>query len=633
MSADFESSMKMAFLEEAVQLLADSEQCFLVLEKDPNDRANIEKLFRLAHNLKGSSRAVGFDNLSHFTHELENLLLPVKKAELSATPALIDLLLKCNDHLGATLEALKENPEAQVDHTSILADMDAYRSNPHPETATEAALEIPQETFGESEQIPEPEEASPEKCAATQSEPQVAPLSPLVSPPPAPDLAATKTVPPAPTPTSATSGPTEDGHADIKKAEESIRVSLDRLEALVNLVGEMVILQSVLRENSSKIEFPLVRNTIHQLGKVTQSVQDLSMSLRMVPLRQTFQKMQRIVRDVSRQLSKQVELGVSGEETEVDKTVLEFLGDPLVHLVRNAVDHGIETPEQRKNAGKPEKGRIELKAYHRSGNLMIEVVDDGGGINADRLRIKAFEKGILKPGQNISDDEARNLIFHPGFSTKEQVSDISGRGVGMDVVKTQIEKLQGEIAIQTVIGKGTRFTLRLPLTLAILEGMVMRCASERFVVPLAHVHETVRINREEITFATGLGQVLLLRGESIPLYHLSDLMKIVPGVMPGKGQALAPTQAALAARPPEPSAVIVRLLDHPFAVHVDEIMGQNQVVVKKLGSELAHLKTFSGGTILGDGRPSLILELIELVRANGKSTRTRRPEQVEPKVA
>lgn len=410
-------------------------------------------------------------------------------------------------------------------------------------------------------------------------------------------------------------------------------MSLDRLEHLVNLVGEMVILQSVLRENSIQIASPLVRNTIHQLGKVTQSVQDLSMSLRMVPLRQTFQKMQRIVRDVSRQLSKQVELAVAGEETEVDKTVLEFLGDPLVHLVRNAVDHGVESPEQRRNAGKPEKGRIELKAYHRSGNLMIEVVDDGGGINADKLRVKALEKGILKPGQTISDEEARNLIFHPGFSTKEQVSDISGRGVGMDVVKTQIEKLQGEIAIQTVIGKGTRFTLRLPLTLAILEGMVMRCASERFVVPLAHVHETVRINREEITFATGLGQVLLLRGESIPLYQLSDLMKIIPGAMPGKGQTLAPMQAALAARPPEPSAVIVRLLDQPFAVQVDEIMGQNQVVVKKLGSELAHLKTFSGGTILGDGRPSLILELIELVRANGKSTRTRRPDQAEPRAA
>ena len=626
MSEDFESSMKMAFLEEAVQLLADSEQCFLILEKDPNDRANIEKLFRLAHNLKGSSRAVGFDNLSHFTHELENLLLPVKKGDLSATPALIDLLLKCNDHLGATLEALKENPEARVDHTSILADMDAYRSNPHQGAAPEASVEAPHETFEEPEPLPEPEEVRPEPQAAPQPEfRNVAPPAPKASAP-------AQAPAPAAEHTPAASG-SDDAHGEIKKAEESIRVSLDRLEHLVNLVGEMVILQSVLRENSIQIASPLVRNTIHQLGKVTQSVQDLSMSLRMVPLRQTFQKMQRIVRDVSRQLSKQVELGVSGEETEVDKTVLEFLGDPLVHLVRNAVDHGIESPEQRKNAGKPEKGRIDLKAYHRSGNLMIEVVDDGGGINADRLRIKALEKGILKPGQTISDDEARNLIFHPGFSTKEQVSDISGRGVGMDVVKTQIEKLQGEIAIQTVIGQGTRFTLRLPLTLAILEGMVVRCASERFVVPLAHVHETVRINREEITFATGLGQVLLLRGESIPLYQLSDLMKIVPGAIPGKGQALAPMQAALAARPPESSAVIVRLLDQPFAVQVDEIMGQNQVVVKKLGSELAHIKTFSGGTILGDGRPSLILELIELVRANGKSTITRRPELAESRAA
>jgi two-component system chemotaxis sensor kinase CheA len=418
-----------------------------------------------------------------------------------------------------------------------------------------------------------------------------------------------------------------------KKAEESIRVSLDRLEHLVNLVGEMVILQSVLRENSIQIQSSLVRNTIHQLGKVTQSVQDLSMSLRMVPLRQTFQKMQRIVRDVSRQLGKQVDLVIAGEETEVDKTVLEFLGDPLVHLVRNAVDHGIESPAQRATTSKPAGGRIELKAYHRSGNLMLEVIDDGGGIDADRLRAKAVEKGILKPGQNISDEEARHLIFHPGFSTKEQVSDISGRGVGMDVVKTQIERLQGEIAIQTQIGRGTRFTLRLPLTLAILEGMIMRCGSERFVVPLAHVHETVRVNPEDTHFATGLGEVLMIRGESIPIYHLSDLMKIVPGALPSKGQPLAPAQAALASRATEPSAVIVRLLDQPFAVHVDEILGQNQVVVKKLGSELSHLKTFSGGTILGDGRPSLILELIELVRANGKSTRTRRPEQVDRKTA
>jgi two-component system chemotaxis sensor kinase CheA len=399
------------------------------------------------------------------------------------------------------------------------------------------------------------------------------------------------------------------------------------------LVGEMVILQSVLRENSIQIHSSLIRNTIHQLGKVTQSVQDLSMSLRMIPLKQTFQKMQRIVRDVSRQLGKNVTLKLNGEETEVDKTVLEFLSDPLVHLVRNAVDHGVESPEVRRERGKKEEGTIELKAYHRSGNLMIEVIDDGGGIDADRLRNKALEKGILKPGQSISDDEARNLIFHPGFSTKDQVSDISGRGVGMDVVKTQIERLQGEIHISTQLGKGTRFTLRLPLTLAILEGMVMRCHSERFVVPLAHVHETVRVNESDIHFATGLGEVLLIRGESIPLYHLSDLMKVLPGSIPNKSTQLAPAQAALASRPSEPSAVIVRLLDQPFAIHVDEILGQNQVVVKKLGSELAHLKTFSGGTILGDGRPSLILELIELVRANGKATRTRRPETAERRTA
>ncbi len=630
MSAEFENSMKSAFLEEAAQLLTDAEQCFLVLEKDPNDRSNLERLFRLAHNLKGSSRAVGFEILSHFTHELENLLLPVKKGELAATSRLIDLLLRCNDHLIAYVEALRENPDSVVDSSELLNEMTRFRNDPQSDTP-------PLEPQAESIEVTPEDAPVPVELAAqefeTESPKEASKPSPEIKPENPPRL------PRPQEPTISVKAQDQDPlHADdttvvAKKAEESIRVSLDRVEHLVNLVGEMVILQSVLRENSIQIQSSLIRNTIHQLGKVTQSVQDLSMSLRMIPLRQSFQKMQRIVRDVSKQLNKQVELSVAGEETEVDKTVLEFLGDPLVHLVRNAVDHGIESPEQRRANGKSEIGRIEIKAHHRSGNLIIEVIDDGGGIDADRLRKKAVEKGILKAGQSVSDDEARNLIFHPGFSTKDQVTDVSGRGVGMDVVKTQIERLQGEIGIHTQIGRGTRFTLRLPLTLAILEGMVMRCGPERFVVPLAHVHETVRVNANDVHFATGLGEVLLIRGESIPLYHLRDLMKIMPGAIPAKGTALGAAQATLAARSSEPSAVIVRLLDQPFAIHVDEILGQNQVVVKKLGPELAHLKTFSGGTILGDGRPSLILELIELVRANGKATRTKKLENSERKAA
>ena len=343
----------------------------------------------------------------------------------------------------------------------------------------------------------------------------------------------------------------------------------------------------------------LFRKTVHQMGKVTKEVQDISMSLRMVPLKQTFQKMQRIVRDTANMLDKRVNLVTQGEDTELDKTVLESISDPLVHLIRNACDHGIETPAERLSAGKSETGTVTLNAYHQSGKLVIEVKDNGGGINGNRLVQKAIEKGILAPGAELSPRDAIHLIFHPGFSTKAQVTEVSGRGVGMDVVKTNIEALQGEVEVETELGKGTTFKVILPLTLAIIDGMVIKNDGCRFVVPLAHVHETLKPRESDIHTTVGIGDVLHLRGENLPLYHLGKLL----------GRS-----ASGSARSRDQIAMVVRYSNTPFAVLVDDILGQQQVVIKEVGREIQALKWMSGSAILGDGKPAIILELSELVK-------------------
>jgi two-component system chemotaxis sensor kinase CheA len=568
----FELEMQSNFIEEGFSMLEKCEQCFLRLEKNPDDTQNLNEIFRLAHNLKGTSRAVGFLELSHFSHELENLLIRLKEKQLPMSEAIAGLLLRCNDFIRESLETLKSQPSAKLNVDPMIQEIHSFMHGDGAPTHQPEAAQTQQQLDDLFEMAAQPKHA------------------------PAPDL---QFSPNLPLPTI------------LPSSDESIRVSLGRLEKLVNLVGEMVILQTVLREQSSIHASALLRNTVHQLGKVTQSVQDLSMSLRMIPIRQTFQKMQRIVRDVSKELGKDIQLQLSGEDTEVDKTVLEALMDPLVHLVRNAADHGIETPEKRSAAGKLTQGNIRLRAFHRSGHLIIEIQDDGAGMDSARLIQKAREKGLLKPDQSLSDEEARLLIFHPGFSTKEAVSDISGRGVGMDVVRTQIEALQGDIQIQTEVGKGTLFSLKLPLTLAIVEGLVIRVGSERFIIPLSHVHETIRLTPKDIHRTTGVGPILLLRQEPIPLHSLHEFLK----VKPASGVDSLSDQ--------ETTAIVVRLLEQPFAVIVDEIVAQNQVVVKKLGNELQHLRYFSGGTILGDGKPALILELTELVRKkNGPRSST-----------
>lgn len=641
---DFEKELKIGFLEEASQALADVEQSFLTLEQDPSDRSVIDKIFRLAHNLKGSSRAVGFDSMGAFTHEFESLLLKMKEGTLQISPPIMNLMLRCNDHLVQMVDTLKGDLTAVVDSSDLISEIQAILSGhvnfdePVMEIASEAELfEAPlAEAFSEE---PAPEVAqefspSPELELQLDSKPEDVGVVPEIEIPVENEvtLHAVETVASAPenVDTREVSAqkkieelskkieeakkpetPKADVHKDTHKAgaaaqvDETIRVSTSRLEKLLNFVGEMVILQAVLREQSAESDSLLLKKTVNQLGKVTKEVQDISMSLRMVPVKPTFQKMQRIVRDTAGALGKKVQLHLIGEETELDKTVLERLTDPLVHLVRNAVDHGIENRETRLKNGKSEVGNVTLSAYHQSGKLVIDIRDDGGGIDAKKVIELARKKGLLRPNQEITDKEAYYLLFAPGFSTKQQITDISGRGVGMDVVKTNIEELTGEVLIETELGKGTVFRVVLPLTMAIIDGMILRSGDDRYVLPLGHVHECIRPKKEMVKNTTGMGEILMLRGENLPMYRLGALF--------GKKTASLDFNGI---------SIVVRSGGEPYALYVDDIIAQYQVVVKQLGNELKTCRGVSGSTILGDGRPALIIEPNDLVKKDNKSSKS-----------
>jgi len=576
----FENELKLGFLEEADQLLNDAEQCFLSLENAAGNPEIIEKIFRLAHNLKGSAGAVGFAEFAHFTHQLESFLLKIKKKEIQVQTDVVNLLLKCNDRLKEIVAGLRADLAAVFNNDDLISAMNAAMDPMAAQLANLTAERI--------------EESAPAPAPAR---------DPLFQPLRSPGMAAAPPPPPALSP-----GPQVKA-AVAAKADENIRVSLARLDRLMNNVGELVILQTVLAQHRNAMVSPLLQKTVGQLGKITKEIQDISMSLRMVPLKQTFQKLQRIVRDASKALGKNVELQIAGEETELDKTVLEQIGDPLVHLVRNAVDHGLEATEERIKAGKSSQGLIRIKAYHRGSQIVIEVGDDGRGLDAQRLTKKAIEKGVLPAGATLSDKDAYQLIFAPGFSTKTEVTDISGRGVGMDVVKTNISHLQGELELDTQLGMGTTFKVVLPLTLAIIDGMIVKMGEERFVVPLAQIHESLQPAAKDLSSVGETGELLNLRGETLPVIRLSRMLG-------RKISERSPSQSiAIVVRDDKASA---------FSVLVDDILGQQQVVIKRLGDELQGLNGISGGAILGDGKVALILDLQEMVR-HYRATKGSRP--------
>jgi two-component system chemotaxis sensor kinase CheA len=387
----------------------------------------------------------------------------------------------------------------------------------------------------------------------------------------------------------------------VVEVKESVKVDADRLDRLVDAVGELVIAEAMVSQSiqhAANQEAGLLRH-LNQLDRITRELQEMATSLRMVPVRATFQKMARLARDLSRKSGKKLDFITVGEDTELDKTVVDRIGDPLVHLVRNAVDHGLEKDETaRLAAGKPESGRVELRAYHKGGNIYIEIEDDGRGLNREAILKKAREKHLLRPDETPPDRDIWNLIFEPGFSTAEKVTDVSGRGVGMDVVRKNIEALRGSIDIRTKLGKGSVFSLRLPLTLAIIDGLVVQVAGERYILPTLSVVCSIRPKAEDLTTVVGKGEMLKLHGRLLPLFRLERMFST-------KDAQSDPTQAA---------AVVVEAEGRRVAVLVDTLLDRRQIVIKSLGEALQNLPGIAGGAVMPDGRVGLIVDVAGLVK-------------------
>ncbi len=607
---DFELELKNDFLNESTDLLEAAESAFLKLEEERNNPTLLNEIFRLAHNLKGTSRAVGFDQLAELTHVAENLILKLKEGSIEVRDDVVSVLLEFKDKVNEMVEGLKGDINASFDIKSLQDKLEGISGNKAADSesasnevadnkeeklkveksveniAMDFDEEVPPQSDNRFDEVVVEEENKEENKEEKAEEKVEAPKIVEASSP----IPAT---------------PIRPASNNVNNSEdESIRVKLSRIDKINNVIGELVILQTVISQRRYEfIQDDLSNKSIGMMGKLFKEVQEIAMSLRMLPLKGVFQKMNRIVRDTSKELKKEIKLHMVGEETEVDKTVLEKLNDPLVHIVRNAVDHGIEEAEERLKAGKEAIGNIELFAYHEGSNLVIQVTDDGKGINHEIIRKKAIAKGIISEQSNLSPDDLIQLVFHAGFSTKEKVTEVSGRGVGMDVVKTNIESLGGEVKIMSKVNEGSSLKIILPLTLAIIEGIIIVSGEEKFVVPLTQIFEITQVKSNEIENFSGVARLFKLRGEVIPLFFVNN--KLGNKVLELKSYTV----------------MIVRGVNYNFGVVVDDIITQQQIVIKQLGEDIKGRVGIMGAAIMADGMPALILDVFELFKDDLKASR------------
>ena len=554
------------FLTESVECITNSEAALLQLESNPTDEEAVNTVFRAFHTVKGTSAFLGLSRVAAFAHEAESLLSRVRDKEIRYTRGCADLSLRSVDMLKELLAAV----ETALAGNGALPLPAGY----HDLLDALAGYDPTRDANGITLAKPAAREATDATTASPASEASVA------------DGAA----------------PGNAGAPRAARSESSdatIRVRTDRLDRLIDMVGELVIAQSMITGDEAFVsgtQHELVRKVTHA-GKIVRELQDLSMSMRMVPLRGVFQKLARVVRDTSVKAGKTVQFTTEGDDVEIDRTMVDVLGDPLVHMVRNAVDHGVEGPVDREAAGKSTTGAVRLSAYHASGNVVVELADDGRGLYREKLVKKAIEKGLIESDKGMSDSDVFALIFAPGFSTAEKVTDISGRGVGMDVVRRNLESIRGRIEIASTPGKGTTFSIRLPLTMAVTDGMLVRVGEERFIIPLTHIHMSFRPEESMLSTVVGKGEVVLLRGELMPVLRLHRLFGVPDAVE-------SPLDGLL---------MIVGDGTRRTALLVDDLLGQQQVVAKTLGSAMGKVPGVSGGAILGDGRVGLILDVNETV--------------------
>ncbi len=552
------------FIAEALDHLGTIEAAVLQLESSPDDRKLLNDIFRPFHTIKGNAGALGVKSVQEFAHKVENLLDLGRSGKLHVGPPETDAILKSVDLLTTMINDLAPRLAGQP-----AVDVSAAKAG------LEAVIGALAQGGG----------TAPRDAAI----PAVGPEPPPVAGVPAAVPAAA-----APPPARATEATVRGGRRMEETGAASVKVDTRKLDNLVDMVGELVIVQSIISADPALLglgDERLSRN-LAQLRRITGDLQRNAMSMRMVPIRQTFQKMARLVRDLSRNSGKTIDLVLSGEDTELDRKVVEDINDPLMHMVRNSVDHGIETADVRTSRGKAPAGRLSLSAFHEGGSIVIGIADDGGGLDLDRILAKAVAQGLVQPGESLATQEICQLIFRPGFSTAEKVTEISGRGVGMDVVRRNIEALRGRVDIQTVAGQGTTFFIKLPLTLAIVEGLLLRVGAQRFVLPTFSIRESLRPRADQIHHVHGVPRMIRVRDSLMPLVGLGELFHVDGAVQD----------------PAEATVVVIEGDGRPLALLVDQLLGKQEVVIKSLGDGFAHVRGIAGGAILGDGRVGLILD-------------------------
>ncbi len=623
------------FLIEAFELIEQLDQDLVELENNPEDLELLNSIFRVAHTIKGSSSFLNLDILTKLTHHMEDVLNKARKGELVLTPHVMDAVLESTDLMKALLYSIRDtgsDENADIDIEPICKRLDAISNG------NEIAEENNVEEEIKKEPEPEPEPVEDEVDYSNMSDEEVeaeierllkekkeekkkkkkkqSVEKPVEQPKPQSKQVAPKTnQKPVHNNNSTKKDNNKKGSAPVKKSggsslEQTIRVEVKRLDHLMNLIGELVLGKNRLLKIYDDVEeryegekfLEELTQVVSSVSSVTTDLQIAVMKTRMLPIAKVFNKFPRMVRDLSRELKKHIDLKISGEDTELDKSIIEEIGDPLVHIIRNSCDHGIEDEETRIAKGKPAQGTIELKAYNEGNSIVIEIVDDGKGLDPDMLINKSIEKGIIteREADNLSEKEVLGLIFKPGFSTAATVTNVSGRGVGMDVVKTNIEKLNGIIDIDSEVGKGTIIKLKIPLTLAIIQALLVGAQEEYFAIPLSSVLETVRVTTEEIYSIEGK-DVLRLRDEILPLVRLSDIFGIEKIFDDSEHLYI----------------VVIALADSKLGVIVDTLVGQEEIVIKSLGDYLQNIPGIAGATIRGDGKVTLIIDvgaLMELAK-------------------
>lgn len=644
MSMDI-SDFYQTFFDEADELLADMEQHLLVLQPEAPDAEQLNAIFRAAHSIKGGAGTFGFSVLQETTHLMENLLDEARRGEMQLNTDIINLFLETKDIMQEQLDAYKQSQEpdaASFDYIcQALRQLALEAKGEMPSAVTRLSVVAKSEPQDEQSRCQSPrriilsrlkagevdlleeelghlttltdvvkgadslsailpgdiaeDDITAVLCFVIEADQitfETVEVSPKTSPPPVLKLATEQ----APT------GRVEREKTTRSSESTSIRVAVEKVDQLINLVGELVITQSMLAQRSSELDPVNHGDLITSMGQLQRNARDLQesvMSIRMMPMEYVFSRYPRLVRDLAGKLGKQVELTLVGSSTELDKSLIERIIDPLTHLVRNSLDHGIELPEKRLAAGKNSVGNLILSAEHQGGNICIEVTDDGAGLNRERILAKAASQG-LTVSENMSDDEVAMLIFAPGFSTAEQVTDVSGRGVGMDVVKRNIQEMSGHVEIQSKQGTGTTIRILLPLTLAILDGMSVRVADEVFILPLNAVMESLQPREADLHPLAGGERVLEVRGEYLPIVELWKVFNVA-------GAKTEATQGIV---------VILQSGGRRYALLVDQLIGQHQVVVKNLESNYRKVPGISAATILGDGSVALIVDVSALQAIN-----------------